>query len=1697
MKSIETSLFKRILALTLAIIMMVCLSPMQGIVAYAEGDEPVAGDEPTPAAPEAGDDPAPAEDPPADDPLPRIGRIEVIPSFTYDGEEHAAVVDVETLDMTAADTLQYKLSGSKETSWSGENPTVKTPGTYVVLVQIVRGGEVVAGPKQSDTIMVSPAESHLELVNSAYNPNAQGGTPVEVNLAEMPSDGFCFTAKSSNEINTGAITYTLVDSEKIASLNGQGFLTATKGGKVTIQIAQAASEGFEEATLDVTVIIKAAETEELLKFENASVEYILSNKTAPSEQQAKLTYDNDNAPTYKLEGDAGLTGLLSVDGNGKVTFSQLKNLADYLNTNGPSTVKVVAEKEARIENGVTVYPAATAEYTLTLKLDTAPNPAVILPEITTTLPSGDKVTWYNNKDGVTVRSGKTGYQLSLGASAWRDSIAIKGDGVYAEQTVYFRQVSTGNISIGKIPPMKIDTKAPKLGELNVAYDSTSAVLSMITLGKYKNSATFTVTVTDAGDEATASGVNCVQWSLVSGGAEVDGGLVKIDAFSGTASFTLSGSVVNTENLQGSIRLKAYDNAGNVADSEQGTVVIDNTAPTLENVLFNGEENKGSYNEPITITFELKDDYFDPTAPVDGSFEAAYTVGGENGSFDVSWEKTGEGVFKGTIQVGADKPGKYELTLSGKDDALNEIEPCTLSFCIDTQAPTVTITYERDPVAVITDTITLGFWDASVDVFVKAEDDLSGVESITWQYVVDERASSTASTFDTSEHTVKEGDENVTAGANGSLTVTITMEPQTFGIITASAADKAGNESEKANSDRVFVVDDLSPAVTLTVDEPDNEKDDVAYYKDEIKIQIEIEEANFAYTTTELKISKDGGEPEPVELSWSPADSLDGPFTAETVITEDGEYEFTFTCKDKSTNDAVSKDSAEGEDFAEGTYTSGKLVLDKTAPEVTLTVDHGGETPAFSKEESGEGGEKLTHEYYNTKSDKHTATITVVEHNFFAEDFVDAQVFEALDFGGDDIGESITVNEEPVLTSKLKEHLQDKANWMKSGDTYTVSIVFNAEANYSIGLGEYQDRATNEAKVNGAGAMFTYDYTAPTVEVTYTKPVRDDKTIAYYKSELEIKLVVTDTISGVASASMNYKMQDGVSPINQKSFASPEEQVITPDSSKTFTFVLKAQARGTVSLEAKDVATNQWVEDSAKTSIIRVVDDKAPVVTIKLPDPVNSKDGKDYYDNDFVGTVTVDEANFYKEDMVVTIDGQQVPVTWIEHNGDVHVGTFPVSGEGQHKIVATHTDRSGNVGTATVNNVVIIDKTVPVITVTGVKHHSANNGDTVTVTISVTDANMSPEDFVALLQAMVREGSEPGAYTYKLKDIDLGDLTITQNGDLTTYSYTIENLTLDGYYKLTATASDLAGHTTNIISVERADEPTEEEKNKPITEVNFSVNREGSVFWVETRHNFQDDPNFIENKLNGAYVNGDVNIEIHEVNVDPVNTEDDLKTVLSLNNGSSTEKIDLQEVKNGVGNYVKNESLTSTGGWFESVYTLAKELFVEDGVYSFDLVTYDTAHNSNLEPADEESMIRFTLDRTDPVIVANVSTGQRINAQEYTVEITITEANLDPSTLRFYLDDQPVEVTDLGNNVFSFVADTGLNHKVTVEAGDLARNTAETLEINRLTISTNLLVLWYANTPLFIGSIVGVAGVTGGLIAFFMGKKKKKEQAYAA
>lgn len=143
------------------------------------------------------------------------------------------------------------------------------------------------------------------------------------------------------------------------------------------------------------------------------------------------------------------------------------------------------------------------------------------------------------------------------------------------------------------------------------------------------------------------------------------------------------------------------------------------------------------------------------------------------------------------------------------------------------------------------------------------------------------------------------------------------------------------------------------------------------------------------------------------------------------------------------------------------------------------------------------------------------------------------------------------------------------------------------------------------------------------------------------------------------------------------------------------------------------------------------------------------------------------------------------------------------------------------------------------------------------------------------------------------------------------------------------------------------------------------------------------------------------------------------------------------------------------------------------------------------------MLSFVLDRTPPAITANVRSGQRINDTAYTVEFKIAELNLEEDSVNAQLLDNRggqlrAEMSSLGNNEYVLPIGTGLEMSLTIDARDLAGNPAQTLVVDRLTVSDNFLVLWYANKPLFWGSIGGVAILGGSMIWALVGRKKKSE-----
>jgi len=613
--------------------------------------------------------------------------------------------------------------------------------------------------------------------------------------------------------------------------------------------------------------------------------------------------------------------------------------------------------------------------------------------------------------------------------------------------------------------------------------------------------------------------------------------------------------------------------------------------------------------------------------------------------------------------------------------------------------------------------------------------------------------------------------------------------------------------------------------------------------------------------------------------------------------------------------------------------------------------------------------------------------------------------------------------------------------------------------------------------------------------------------------MEVTITAKDDISGINHFVYSYEISDDVSKVNAELLnqtiaeALENSPIVRDEDSSNFTATFNIpkdaltnvnQFNGTVHFTAYDRSTNESDQFSGESTI--VVDNIKPTSTVTFNDPVQKVDNVSYYDGEINATIVINEANFFSDDVkvVVTKDDANFPVQvdWKDNSVDVHTGTFTLaapenhSGDGDYIVNVTYVDRSTNEMTPFVSNQLTIDTKDPVINVSNVKHQSANNEETISFTVSVTDTNIALESFKPTLNAVIKKDNGNNSFTYETMAIALGNATTTTNANgETVYTYSIDNLEVDGFYSLVCSAVDYANHSVSIIN-----SAADEGGNTTVETMNFSVNREGSVFWIETEHNDKYTGETFTDKLNGAYANDKVTIKLHEINVDKVDENADKKTVFTLNDGSESEDIVLEEDKN----YSKNV-IVGTGGWYETVYTLDNDNFDHDGVYSLNVITYDKADNSNVNTKTEAGTISFTLDRTNPVISANIKNDQSVNDTQFWVEFEITETNLDAETIVVKLTNNDgktveTEVEDLGNNEYKFLVESGYNYSVEIVAKDLAGNESELYKVEHLTVSTNIFILWYANTPLFWGSIGGTVLLAGIIILLIFLKKRKKNEA---
>jgi hypothetical protein len=1135
----------------------------------------------------------------------------------------------------------------------------------------------------------------------------------------------------------------------------------------------------------------------------------------------------------------------------------------------------------------------------------------------------------------------------------------------------------------------------------------------------------------------------------------------------------------------------YEGKSGSTTYTSNVMTIDTTDPIV-NVTYSpaaSSPNDEMYRTNRTATIQITDRNFHPNK-LEPSFTAVNVQGnsidaallnietkGETLKEWDSWDEVSMNVWEATIVFSED--ANYMFRLDYTDLAGNEMETYEAEpFAIDRGAPTdLSISYSTPLFQMVIQAVTFGYYNPAVTVTLMANDDITGVGSFEWTYM---RETDVSTELNTATEMARINTNGITYSNNGrtasaSFTLTGNQAHQYRGSISFTANDNAGNNSATRNDAATHrvVIDTISPTRSVELPVPNKIVDaatmrdrnisdyvnvensnSILYYDRDVTVTFIITEANFYEEDVVIEVRKDNGEfVAQTPVNWSQTTETDI-WTGAITLSGNGDYWIRMSYTDRSNNEMT-------------TYTSQRIVIDTINPVISVSY-----SPDNTVRELN--GRK----YYDVAQ---TATIVITERNFRADD-VDA-VITARNVAGSNVS--------TTLVNQLTAHLRNRNSWTSDGYRHTAVITYSADANYTFDI-SYQDLSLRSITPY-ATDVFTVDTTSPTgLTVSYStnvlQTVLESITFGFYNAQMTVTISADDETAGIHNFAYSYITSPAVSTVNAGilneridaagiTYSDSGRRATTRFTIPRSILAGNNQFRGTVEFTANDRSDNNT--NHRETTII-VVDNISPQATISFNAPVREFDGISYYDGEIIATFEINEANFYSEDVTVSVskDGVdatiQNPTDWTQTPGtDIWTGTITLdapadhSGDGDYIIIVEYTDKSENPAvfadrTEThryTSNQLTIDTIIPEITVLGIRHESANKDDTIGFVITATDTNLDAGAFEPRLMALYR--SADGGFTTEI--ISLGEGEVVEAGRA--HSFTVDNLSRDAIYTLSATKTDMSGNQSdNIIVIDS--------ENIALGNVVFSVNREGSTF-------LPDDNTM--NLINAYYVqNVTANIVVDEINVDPLH-----EYTVEMNSRALAEGADY------------NVSIVNDSGtWSRYRYSIQSMLFSDENQYNVVISSTDKAGTkaySDLKQAE----IRFVVDRTAPTVEKS---GIDNNAR-YQVESQLV--TLIPRDEGGKLRSLSVQLVDSGNNTISrlinlegdalldalsensglvtFELSEGLNQNVSIVCIDEAGNEYNETYRN-ITVSTSWWILFYANTPLFVGSIVGVTAVTGAAIA---------------
>lgn len=1060
----------------------------------------------------------------------------------------------------------------------------------------------------------------------------------------------------------------------------------------------------------------------------------------------------------------------------------------------------------------------------------------------------------------------------------------------------------------------------------------------------------------------------------------------------------------------------------VATYNSSRVEPDNTTGTL---YFNGD---------MTVTLKVTERNFKAD-----EISVKYTVDGGNETTvsAITWtddQNDSRNIHTGVFTIPCENnDGDYLIKVNYTDLATNVMTQYTSNtLIIDTVKPTVNVTYS--PVRTLNNVM---YFNDDMVVTMDFVEHNFKADEVSVKYTVDGGTAQTVTSINWSNDVDSPRDKH-----QGIFTLPKTTNGDY--IITVEYKDLATNQMVSYTSN-TLIIDTVKPTITVTYD-PSRDVDGTYYFNKDLVVTMDIVEHNFKADEVEVTYKKDNEAAVTVPFSsitWTndSANSRDKHKGVFTIPCEnnDGDYVIRVEYKDLATNQM-------------DTYVSNKLVIDTTKP--VITVNYVNDVVQNTLKDSDGNNRK----YLN---DTQTAIVTIVEHNFDSNEV-------KFNIKGTNSKNAVTYSEiDSRISDASNRNLVTKSEWASDGDIRTIKITYPGDANYTFDIA-YTDLATNAA-ADYAPDYFTVDKTAPTKDglkvVGYSPVINEIDSVKYYVEKMKVDIEAYDEVSPINKLIYSYTVSQGASNVNSGlngQIIGEAELVQNGDGTVSASFYIPKEAlngnnqfNGTVSFYAIDRANNSNEANKYVGTQLLVVDNITPTAEVTYNEPVNKEGDISYYDGDIDVTINIEEANFFDEDVKVTVihdDASSNPsVSWSDNSADSHTGIFTLSEDGIYYVEIEYTDRSNNEMTAYKSDQMVIDTKLddPVITVNGADGNGKSYRENAVAQATFEDINYESYE-LEFTRTYLGVKGENVTSTFKAGE------NITETGGSVNFKNIDAIAENDGIYTMNITVKDKANHTASSNST-------------------FAVNRYGSIY--------------VYNKaLSDLILEGGQYVQ--SVNEDLEITEYNPNRLLA-------ESIKVEITRDG--HLIENPVFTvnptvnefvrvGEEGWYEYHYVIDKANFAADGVYKIVISSTDEAGNNPENSMIEGYDILFRVDATAPEITSITGFEESIiNATEINAKYTVYDTiGLSRITVRIdgKVVDEITEFADVNNYTGTFEvseSSSKQNIRLIVEdkAGNITDTASEAFESayvfnHDVTVSTNAFVRFYANKPLFFGTVGGVS-----------------------